>query len=97
MPGGSRPVVYLHSLCAQGGHASRSFRDEGEPENERSGVGDARGDGVQRWDVVTTAMRKVIAEEVTAHHMYFSYDEKVDVIAVRAVWHAARGVGPALR
>src|SRR5689334_21942849 len=43
--------VHLHSLRAQGGDASRSFGDEGEPEGERPGVGDAGGDGVERWQV----------------------------------------------
>jgi len=31
------------------------------------------------------------------YHLYFSYDARADLVAVRAVWHAARGVGPPLR
>ncbi len=33
----------------------------------------------------------------SSYHVYFSYDREADVVAVRAVWHAARGMGPPLR
>jgi plasmid stabilization system protein ParE len=30
------------------------------------------------------------------YHVYFSYDGALDVVQIRAVWHAARGQGPLL-
>jgi plasmid stabilization system protein ParE len=30
------------------------------------------------------------------YHVYFSYEETLDVVQIRAVWHAARGHGPLL-
>jgi plasmid stabilization system protein ParE len=32
----------------------------------------------------------------SSYHLYFAYDEHADVVTVRAVWHAARGMGPPL-
>ena len=41
-------------------------------------------------------VRRVLLRR-TRYHVYFSYDEDADVVAVRAVWHASRGAGPRLR
>ncbi|MBI4702636.1 MAG: hypothetical protein HY744_16060 [Deltaproteobacteria bacterium] len=30
------------------------------------------------------------------YHVYFSYDAAADIVEVRALWHTARGTGPAL-
>jgi plasmid stabilization system protein ParE len=32
----------------------------------------------------------------SGYHVYFSYDPTTEIIAVRAVWHSARGHGPIL-
>lgn len=40
-------------------------------------------------------IRRVLLRK-SSYHVYFSYDEDADVVAVRAVWHAARGMGPQL-
>jgi hypothetical protein len=31
------------------------------------------------------------------YYVYFSYDAAMDVVKLRAVWHARRGRGPSLR
>jgi plasmid stabilization system protein ParE len=56
-------------------------------EAPRSGVryGERRGVDIRRL-----LLRK------SRYQVYFSYDVDADVVAVRAVWHAARGVGPPL-
>lgn len=33
----------------------------------------------------------------TRHHVYYTVDEQLAVVSVRAVWHAARGAFPPLR
>jgi plasmid stabilization system protein ParE len=42
------------------------------------------------------AVRRVLLAR-SLYHVYFSYDVGADVVKVRAVWHARRGRGPALR
>jgi plasmid stabilization system protein ParE len=40
-------------------------------------------------------IRRVLLRR-SGYHVYFSYDAATDVLAVRAVWHTARGHGPPL-
>ena len=47
-------------------------------------------------EAVTAAPLHRILLRRSRYHVYFSYDAAADIVAVRAVWHAVRGVGPPL-
>ena len=52
--------------------------------------------GVRYAERQGVTIRRVLLRK-SGYHAYFSYDPDADVASVRAVWHAARGVGPPLR
>lgn len=46
----------------------------------------------ERRDIV---IRRVLLPR-SRYHVYFSHDEQADIVEIRAIWHSARGRGPAL-
>jgi plasmid stabilization system protein ParE len=56
---------------------------------------EAPGSGVRYGERRGVAIRRLLLRK-SSYHVYFSYDQVGDVVSVRAVWHAARGVGPSL-
>jgi plasmid stabilization system protein ParE len=51
--------------------------------------------GVRYGERRGVTIRRLLLRKSSCH-VYFSYDPEADVVAMRAVWHAARGAGPTL-